>query len=392
MAQAEFLQPEVVLCVRIDSRATFSDDLGSFGLTVPPRAGEIARQSHHKEDFCLRRLLIAWKEAGVLSFPLTVERLKKPSGGERWPDFAVRQVQTGATIGIEVVEATDREYQAKLTAQAEEDAASDGEDFELDFVGHEDGWAGDGPERKALADIVRALRNKNRKALDGNYSGVPNLELLIYESIEAPLVDMNKVIQSLRKGKYKSTHLGFTRVNIISGETVWLDVFGAVPRPISLAANYDVDFVSWAREQAELARTAGGRNLDLPNVAEELESLGKRDARSRNSQLRRLLLHLLKWQFQPERRSSGNSWRESIDDSRNELKDIMRYSPVLDLRSSRRDDPQKVLSDEYSRARTSAARQTDLPLSTFPEVCPYSLEQIMDDNFLPGEPLRAEDN
>ena len=245
MAQATIIQPyETVRCVRIESRETFSEDLGSFGLTVPPRVGEVARKSRHKEDFCLRRLLIAWKEAGMLSFPLSVERRKNPSGRENWPDFAVRQGQTGATIGIEVVEATDREYQAKLTAQAEE---------------ARDAIASVQVDARLPVIPVRALRNKNRKALDGNYSGVPDLELLIYENIEAPLVDMNKVIQSLRKGKYKPAHLGFARVNIISGETVWLDVFGAVPRPISLAANYDVDFVSWAREQARLARTAGGQ-------------------------------------------------------------------------------------------------------------------------------------
>jgi hypothetical protein len=90
MAESALARPEVVRCVRLESRATFSDDLGSFGLSVPPRAGEIKRRSDHGEDFCLRRLLIAWKEADLLSFPLSVERLKNPSGRENRPDFAVR--------------------------------------------------------------------------------------------------------------------------------------------------------------------------------------------------------------------------------------------------------------------------------------------------------------
>jgi hypothetical protein len=385
MAQAEFLQPEVVRCVRIDSRATFSDDLGSFGLTVPPRAGEIARQSHHKEDFCLRRLLIAWKEAGVLSFPLTVERLKSPAGRERWPDFAVRYGQTGATIGIEVVEATDQEYQARLTAEAKEDAASDGEDLKVEFIGHEDGWAGDGPERKALSDLLRALENKSRKAIAGAYSAAPEVELLIYESIEAPMVNMDEVIEELRNSKSRPLHCGFKRVNIISGETVWLDIFGEY-RSMSLATNYDVDFVGWAFKQAELARTAGGRNLDLPNVAEELESLGKKDTRSRDTHLCNLLMHLLKWEYQPERRQIGESWRSTINNCRRAIERLSEYSPSLDLLQSQREDPIQVLTKQYRKARQDAKVETKLDISTFPENCPYTLEQVLDFDFFPEAP------
>jgi hypothetical protein len=90
---------------------------------------------------------------------------------------------------------------------------------------------------------------------------------------------------------------------------------------------YELDFFEWTRAQAELLRRGCLESADIPHIAEELADMGERDRREVRSYLRRLMVHLMKWQFQPDPRTT--SWSTSIADSRAELEDIFEQSPSL---------------------------------------------------------------
>jgi ribosomal protein L16/L10AE len=87
------------------------------------------------------------------------------------------------------------------------------------------------------------------------------------------------------------------------------------------------------------------------------------------------LLHLLKWQYQPQRRS--DSWLDSITDARTQIELTLEDSPSL------KSYPADQLEASYQRARRQAARQTGIEVSVFPDVCPYSLEVVLAENWLP---------
>lgn len=138
---------------------------------------------------------------------------------------------------------------------------------------------------------------------------------------------------------------------------------------------YDIDLAAWLAEQAALARAGRAEALDLANLAEELDDLGRNLKRALRSQLRRLVLLLLKWRYQPERR--GTSWLDSIDDARTEIADILADSPSLRGRLG------PLLAEAWPAARAKAARQTGLPLRDLPPDCPFALADILDPDFWP---------
>jgi hypothetical protein len=142
---------------------------------------------------------------------------------------------------------------------------------------------------------------------------------------------------------------------------------------------YDTDFYQWTQEQAALLRDGKMEALDLANLAEEIESLGKSDRRALGSHLRGLVMHLLKWRYQPSGRQTGHSWRTSINNHRRDIHAIVEDSPSL-----RRQAPE-VLAREYPRSRRDASDETDLPLTTFPDTCPWTPEQVLDEDFWPEE-------
>jgi hypothetical protein len=138
---------------------------------------------------------------------------------------------------------------------------------------------------------------------------------------------------------------------------------------------YDRDFYAWANEQAALLRAGQLSAADIQHIAEEIESMGKTEKRELVSRLVVLLLHLLKWQFQAERR--GASWEATIRNQRLDVADHLADNPSLKARFS------EALSAAYLRARNSAAAETNLPIQTFPPDCPWSYEQLMEDGFWP---------
>ena len=136
-------------------------------------------------------------------------------------------------------------------------------------------------------------------------------------------------------------------------------------------ATYETDFYQWTQQQADLLRQGALSSLDIDNLIEEIESMGASDRRSLSSFLELVIMHLLKWQYQPQRR--GTSWELSIDNGRSSIERIFEYSPSL-----KRQLPEMIVA-EYRRAIKRAAKETGLPLTTFPEACPFTVEQITGD-------------
>jgi hypothetical protein len=138
---------------------------------------------------------------------------------------------------------------------------------------------------------------------------------------------------------------------------------------------YNQDFYAWANEQASLLRAGKLDQADVENIAEEIESMGRSEKRELVNRLTVLLLHLLKWQFQPGLR--GNSWRSSIDEQRYQVADHLDDNPSLTSRL------EESFRSAYRVARIQAGRETGLDRSTFPVTCPYPFEEAMAPDFWP---------
>lgn len=139
---------------------------------------------------------------------------------------------------------------------------------------------------------------------------------------------------------------------------------------------YDHDFYAWTREQAALLRAGRFSAADMEHIAEEIESMGRSEKRELVSRLRVLLLHLLKWHFQPGRR--GSSWEAAITVQRDDLADHLRDNPSL---KAGLDEP---IAAAYRKAAILAVGETGLPRGTFPAQCPWTSAQIMDEGFWPA--------
>ncbi len=139
---------------------------------------------------------------------------------------------------------------------------------------------------------------------------------------------------------------------------------------------YDRDFYAWSREQAELLRAGKLAEADIEHIAEEIDSMGRTEKRELISRLSVLLLHLLKWRHQPGKR--GPSWEASISNQRDAIADHLDDNPSLKPLL-----PQ-ALASAYRSARRDALAETGLAQSTFPETCPWTVDEVLGDEFWPG--------
>ncbi|HET6468770.1 MAG TPA: DUF29 domain-containing protein [Geminicoccaceae bacterium] len=138
---------------------------------------------------------------------------------------------------------------------------------------------------------------------------------------------------------------------------------------------YERDLHRWALTQARLLRERRFAELDVANIVEELESLGREQAAKLRSSYRVLLLHLLKWAWQPGRRS--RSWRATVVRERGLAEQQLQDNPSLKPRR------RQLFTEAHRLARKEAAAETGLPLDRFPVECPFTLEQAMDEEFWP---------
>ena len=143
----------------------------------------------------------------------------------------------------------------------------------------------------------------------------------------------------------------------------------------TLSELYQTDFHAWTLKVAELLRQRRFEQLNIDDLAEELEDLGAKERKELANRLVVLLAHLLKWQFQPMHRSS--SWRGSIIEQR---KQIMRQ---LTREPSIKPHVPEAIADAYPDAVEVAADETGLPEQIFPPECPYTQEQILDKTYYP---------
>ena len=141
-------------------------------------------------------------------------------------------------------------------------------------------------------------------------------------------------------------------------------------------ASYEGDFYAWANEQAGLLRAGRLAEADIAHIAEEIETMGRSEKRELISRLTVLLLHLLKWRYQPRLR--GTSWNATIRIQRRDLVAHMDDNPSLKSVLSH------AIAQAYGNAVISAGAETGLSEATFPEHCPWTFEQSMDENFWPG--------
>ena len=135
---------------------------------------------------------------------------------------------------------------------------------------------------------------------------------------------------------------------------------------------YDHDFYTWTQTTTALIRAGKWLDIDAESLAEEVESLGKSQQRELSSRLDVLLLHLLKWQYQPEKRQTGQSWRSTIRTQRRELRRLLMQNPGLQPLV------ESAITDSYAEARLDAVDETGLPLATFPSSCPWTLRQVLE--------------
>jgi hypothetical protein len=141
------------------------------------------------------------------------------------------------------------------------------------------------------------------------------------------------------------------------------------------SVDYEEDFYAWTVEQARLLRSGDLSAIDIANIAEEIESMGRSDRRALESRLTVLLTHLLKWRIQ-ERMRSG-SWSGTIREQRRRILKLLQESPSL------RPFIDEALAEAYSDAREAASSQTGLSDAEFPAECPFSAEEVLSRSFLP---------
>lgn len=141
------------------------------------------------------------------------------------------------------------------------------------------------------------------------------------------------------------------------------------------APGYDEDFCLWAEAQAALLRSGRLAALDIENIAEEIEDMSKSVKHTAESNLVVLLKHLLKYRYQPEKRSG--SWSATIREHRRRVNKALVDSPSL------RRYLKAEFSGCYESAREQAADETGLPPHVFPVEPFLDLDMVLDKTFWP---------
>jgi hypothetical protein len=140
-------------------------------------------------------------------------------------------------------------------------------------------------------------------------------------------------------------------------------------RPKIKQSVYDRDFFVWTQETARAIAEGRWDDIDRAALIDEVESLGKRDRREVESRLGVIVLHMLKIKYQPERFT--RTWKDSISEQRYQLGLVLQDSPSLKAKLP------ELLEDAYNHARAAAANETGLDIGAFPEICEWTLAEIL---------------
>jgi Domain of unknown function DUF29 len=138
---------------------------------------------------------------------------------------------------------------------------------------------------------------------------------------------------------------------------------------------YDRDFHQWTQVMAEALRSRNWAGLDVENLIDEVESLGRKQRQELRNRLGILLGHLLKWQFQPTLRSK--SWKLTLREQRAQIRFLLKDNPSLKFYL------EEAMEDGYTLGQLLVAKETPLEVEDLPEVCPYGVDDAIDDAFFP---------
>ncbi|WP_230314467.1 DUF29 domain-containing protein [Candidatus Contendibacter odensensis] len=142
-----------------------------------------------------------------------------------------------------------------------------------------------------------------------------------------------------------------------------------------LATLHDRDFYAWTLQQADLLKQRRLAEVDIDSIVEELECMGASERRELINRLAVLMAYLLRWRFQPELR--GNSWRNTIDVQRFDIKELLEDNPSLAAGLNER------MEKAYRKSVMLAVRETGLSKMAFPVACPFSADQLLSEEFWP---------
>ncbi|CAD5964604.1 DUF29 domain-containing protein [Planktothrix agardhii 1029] len=145
----------------------------------------------------------------------------------------------------------------------------------------------------------------------------------------------------------------------------------------AITSLYDRDFYLWLQTTINILKEGKFAEVDLENLLEELESMGRSDKNALKSNLKVLLMHLLKYKYQPEKLT--NSWVYTIREHRQRLRDTFKTSPSL-YRFF-----EDIFNESYQDARELAADETGLSINLFPTESPFTVEEVLNPDFLPSE-------
>ena len=138
---------------------------------------------------------------------------------------------------------------------------------------------------------------------------------------------------------------------------------------------YEQDFCLWIETTANLLKERRFSQLDIENLIEEIETMGRSEKNALESNLIVVFLHLLKWQYQPDKRS--RSWKSSIFEHRIRIHKAFKNSPSLKPFFA------NVFTECYQYGRKRASIETGLSLTAFPTESPFTMDEILDEDFLP---------
>ncbi|MCI4626221.1 MAG: DUF29 domain-containing protein [Candidatus Magnetoovum sp. WYHC-5] len=144
---------------------------------------------------------------------------------------------------------------------------------------------------------------------------------------------------------------------------------------------YERDFYQWALHNAAMLRQGKLTEIDVGNIAEEIESMGRGEKKELINRLAILMMHLLKLQYQPQKQKDSNSWVITIMNQRTDISFIFEDNPSL------RHELDAIIEKAFKRAMIKFRNETGISQKHLPLNCPYSFEQIMDDEFWPEETI-----
>jgi len=144
---------------------------------------------------------------------------------------------------------------------------------------------------------------------------------------------------------------------------------------------YETDFYGWIKSQVDALKAGNLKGLDVDNLIEEVEDMGRSEKREFDSRLEVLLTHLLKWQYQPNFR--GRSWQFTVMEQRTRIAYHLADNPSLKSRIP------ETYERTYALAVIDAVKETGLDKTAFPAQCPWTFDEVMDEDFWPEEPAPA---